>query len=146
MSNGNASQPPLRLIVAGGRNFLDYDVLSRVLQVWLARYAQESRKGDRPVIVISGHARGADTLGERFAREHGLGLEIYPADWKNQGKRAGFIRNSQMVATADAAVAFWDGASHGTLDTIRKMQAAGKDVTVYSYAGELLAWPTHTAL
>ena len=106
---------------------------SRVLQDWLARHAAT------PVIIISGHARGADTLGERFAREQGHGLEIYPADWDSFGKRAGFIRNSRMVAIADAAVAFWDGASHGTLDTIKKMQADNKPVTVFDYSGREMA-------
>ena len=130
MSIEHTNQPPLRLIVAGGRDFTNYAVLCTVLQAWLLQ------RGHERVIIISGHARGADALGERFAREQGHDLEIYPADWESFGKRAGLIRNSQMVAIADAAVAFWDVASHGTLDTIQKMQAAGKDVTVYSYAGE----------
>ena len=128
METGDTPKP-LRLIVAGGRDFTDYAVLCRVLQDWLARYA------DGPVTIISGHARGADTLGERFARERGHGLEIYPADWESFGKRAGFIRNSRMVAIADAAVAFWDGASHGTLDTIRKMRADNKPISVFDYGG-----------
>lgn len=127
--NANASQFPLRLIVAGGRDFTNYAVLCTVLQAWLSQHACG------PVIIISGHARGADTLGERLAREQGHGLEIYPADWESFGKRAGFIRNSQMVAIADAAVAFWDGASHGTLDTIKKMHAANKHVSVFDYSG-----------
>ena len=128
METGDTPKP-LRLIVAGGRDFTDYAVLCRVLQDWLARHAVG------PVIIISGHARGADTLGERFAREQGHGLEIYPADWESFGKRAGFIRNSRMVAIADAAVAFWDGASHGTLDTIRKMRADNKPISVFDYGG-----------
>lgn len=136
MNTENATRSPLRLIVAGGRDFADYGLLRGVLQDWLAQHAQDPHNGARPVMVVSGHARGADALGERFARELGLGLEVYPADWQALGKRAGFVRNSQMVAIADALVAFWDGASHGTLDTIRKMQAAGKPVAVYDYAGK----------
>ena len=121
---------PLRLIVAGGRDFSDYALLRAVLLEWLDAHRE------RPVIIVSGHARGADSLGERFARETGLGLEVYPADWDAHGKRAGFIRNSQMVAIADAAVAFWDGVSHGTLDTIRKMRSANTEIVVCGYDGK----------
>ena len=123
----------VRIIVAGGRDFADYAVLRDILGQHVRRHA-----GKR-IVIISGHARGADILGERFAREMGLALEIYPADWENLGKRAGFVRNSQMVATADALVAFWDGTSRGTLDTIKKMQAQGKPVAVYAYSGAPLA-------
>lgn len=58
------------------------------------------------VTIISGHARGADSLGERFASEHGLPTEIYPADWDKYGKSAGYIRNKQMSEIGDALIAF----------------------------------------
>lgn len=52
------------------------------------------------------------------------GDRIYEADWGKHGKAAGPIRNSKMIADADALVAFWDGKSRGTRDCI--LQAAGK--------------------
>ena len=70
------------------------------------------------IIIISGTARGADTLGEQYAREWGFKLQQFPADWKSCGKTAGIIRNVQMADNADALIAFWDGKSRGTAHMI----------------------------
>ena len=76
--------------------------------------------------VISGGARGVDELAERFAKEHHIPIEIHRPDWAAYGKAAGMIRNTDMVAAADAVIAIWDGKSRGTLDSINKAKAAGK--------------------
>lgn len=65
-------------------------------------------------LIISGGARGADKLGEQWAREFSKELRIMPADWDNFGKRAGYVRNEEMAKVATHLVAFWDGASKGT--------------------------------
>src|ERR1019366_3739515 len=65
-------------------------------------------------VVISGGARGVDTWAEQAARARGLEVIIFPALWHAYGKRAGFIRNRQIVESADKVVAFWDGLSKGT--------------------------------
>ena len=70
------------------------------------------------IVIISGAARGADTLGERYAHERGYAVEKYPADWNCDGKAAGPIRNAQMAKVADALIAFWDGNSRGTQNMI----------------------------
>lgn len=94
-----------RVIVAGSRDFRDYQLLSATLD----RICQ-----DKQVIIVSGQARGADSLGERYAREHGLEIDPHPADWNQYGKSAGFRRNEEMANCADMLVAFWDGHSRGT--------------------------------
>lgn len=65
------------------------------------------------VEIVSGTARGADRLGERFAHEFGCKLKQFPADW-SKGRQAGMLRNIEMGNYADALVAFWDGKSRGT--------------------------------
>lgn len=80
--------------------------------------------------VVSGGARGPDTIAETRAKERGLPTEILPADWDKHGKNAGFLRNSTIVKTSDWVVAFWDGNSHGTADTIRKAHTSHKPLTV----------------
>ena len=114
-----------RVIVAGGRDFDDYELLKKRLDVILMDYEN--------VEIVSGHAKGADMLGEKYAAEKGIPLTVFPADWKKYRIRAGFIRNSQMLEYAcgetPLVVAFWDGESHGTKDTIEK--AKEKDITVY---------------
>lgn len=70
------------------------------------------------VEIVSGTAKGADQLGERFAKEHNYQIKQFPADWNTYGKKAGYIRNKQMAEYADALVAFWNGESKGTKSMI----------------------------
>ena len=104
----------VRVIVAGSRDFSDYDLLSDILNSIVDAYIGSD------LTIISGTARGADSLGEHFASEKGLKLMRFPAQWEKYGKRAGYLRNEEMLryASADQAeallVAFWDGESKGT--------------------------------
>ena len=96
------------VIVAGGRDFKDYAYLKRKLDALLRRYNPDE------VAIVSGNARGADALGERYAKERGMRCDLFPADWDTHGKSAGYKRNKDMAEYADALVAFWDGSSKGT--------------------------------
>ena len=103
-----------KVIIAGTRDFVDY--------VLLCSFADEALAGMDDIEIVSGGARGADALGERYARERGHALKVFPADWKKWGRAAGPIRNGQMADYADALIAFWDGQSAGTRDMIRKAE------------------------
>jgi hypothetical protein len=125
-----------RYIVAGGRDFEDYALLESTLY-------HEILKHDwchlvRDVTIVSGTARGADSLGERFAKENGIQVDRYPAQWKNPdgstNRGAGPERNLTMALNADVLVAFWDGLSSGTRDMIHTALAHGLEVHVYRYA------------
>jgi len=102
-----------KVIVAGGREFNDYGLLCQTCDRFLAQKHQT-----HSIVIVSGAARGADTLGERYAQERGYSIEQYPADWEHAGKAAGFIRNAQMASVADALIAFWNGQSRGTAHMI----------------------------
>lgn len=99
-----------RVIVAGSRDFNDYNLLSSELDNFLA--------GKKNVTIISGTARGADRMGEQYAAEHGYKIDQFPAEWSKYHQGAGPIRNLEMVKTADAVVAFWDNQSTGTKNII----------------------------
>ena len=99
-----------RVVVAGSRNFNDYNKLSTELDKFLA--------GKKNVTIISGTARGADRMGEQYAAEHGYKIDQFPAEWSKYHQGAGPIRNLEMVKTADAVVAFWDNQSTGTKNII----------------------------
>lgn len=94
----------MRTIIAGSRTFVDYELMKFHLQNY--RFPITS--------IISGCAKGADSLGEQYAIEKGIPLEKYPANWNKYGKSAGYRRNEQMADVADALIAFWDGESKGT--------------------------------
>ena len=118
-----------RIIVAGGRSFQDYDLLKESLDKIVPQYEN--------VEIVSGHANGAAILGEQYAQEHGLPCSVFPAEWKKYGRRAGFIRNSQMLEYAakekPLVVAFWNGNSTGTKDTLYKAEQMGITRYVFGY-------------
>lgn len=117
--------PIFRVIIAGTRTFNDYDLL----QASCDRLLAEKRR-THAIVILSGTARGADSLGERYAHEHGYAVEKYPADWQRDGKAAGPIRNAQMAKVADALIAFWDGKSRGTKNMIETGKRKGLAVRV----------------
>ena len=83
----------------------------------------------RGTIVISGGARGVDSVAANMARFEGFQvIEIIP-NW-NDGHQAGYARNTLIAEECDRMVAFWDGESKGTKDSIEKCQALGKEVQV----------------
>ena len=100
-----------RVIIAGSRDFEDYQLLKSKADKYLSNVKDD-------VTVVCGLARGADTLGEKYARERKYEVAYYPADWTNLGKAAGYVRNEQMAKNADALIAFWDGKSVGTAHMI----------------------------
>ncbi|MDR3135180.1 MAG: DUF2493 domain-containing protein [Deltaproteobacteria bacterium] len=72
--------------------------------------------------IVSGLAKGVDTLAIEYANKRGIGLKMFPADWKRFGRSAGPRRNEEMARYADYGVAVWDGLSHGTKHMIRLME------------------------
>lgn len=117
-----------RVIIAGGREFQDYALLKEKCEYYLQNKLQTDT-----VVIVSGHASGADSLGERFAQEHGLQIELHPADWAKHGRAAGPIRNKEMAESADALIAFWDGQSRGTKNMIDTANAKGLKVAIVRY-------------
>lgn len=117
-----------RVIIAGGRNFKDYNLLKTKCDAFL-----EEKRKTHEVVVISGTASGADAMGERYAQERGLAVRRFPADWNQYGKAAGYIRNCQMADNADALIAFWDGRSRGTGNMIEIARKRNMPIRVAGY-------------
>lgn len=121
-----ADQPQttgIRLLVCGGRDFQDQDVVFAHL---------DTIRADRGVsCIIAGAASGADHLAYNWARDRGVDVLEFPADWKAHGRAAGPIRNRQMLAEGkpNEVVAFPGG--RGTADMIRAARAAGVPVWEY---------------
>lgn len=113
----------MRLLVCGSRGFASYSKLASTLDKIVSKVTED-------ITVISGTARGADTMAERWAEERGHQVSRHPADWGLHGLRAGMIRNQEMVDTATHVVAFWDGESRGTEHTILMAKNAGLPLRV----------------
>lgn len=115
------------IIVAGGRYFNDYSMLEKQLDVLF----QNLNKAD--LTIISGAAKGADSLAIRYADERGIKVIKMPANWELYKKAAGYKRNTEMAKIADGLVAFWDGESRGTAHMIKIMRDMDKKVVVVRY-------------
>lgn len=117
-----------KLIVAGGRDFNKVEVLAQsIIHLANGVYA------DKAVSIVTGMAKGADSLGYHFAIKHNVVTYKFPADWDQYGKRAGMIRNKQMGDFADGLLAFWDGQSRGTKQMIEYMRSLGKPTHIIHY-------------
>lgn len=114
-----------KVVVAGGRDFKDYDLLCQKLDHLL--------QNKQDIEIVSGNAMGADRLGERYAIEKGYTLIKFPADWTCRGKSAGPIRNRQMAEHCDAVVVFWNGVSRGSLNMIETAKELNKPVKIIRY-------------
>lgn len=117
-----------RVIIAGGRDFQNYQLLKAKCDAILA-----NKRQTHSIIIVSGTARGADFLGEVYAKKNGFRVERYPANWDSDGKAAGPIRNAQMADVADALIAFWDGRSRGTKNMIDVATSKGLLVRTVLY-------------
>lgn len=111
----------MKVIIAGGRDFDSYELLAKTM-----------KEINNVTEIVCGKARGADTLGEQWAKENNIPVTYFPALW-NLGRDAGIKRNHQMGDYADYLVAFWDGESRGTKDMIDYMKRLGKKGTVVTY-------------
>lgn len=120
--------------MCGGRDYDNRLQALDVLDAWVARYGV-------PELVISGGAVGADTWAAWWARQRGYPLKVFPADWARWGKRAGRIRNQQMLGEGKPShlVAFPGGV--GTQDMVGRAGAAGLAICQVSLGGTLMPMP-----
>jgi hypothetical protein len=122
----------MRLAIVGGREFSDYALLEERVLAFVEKHGIDDPAN---LVVLSGRARGADQLGERFASDYAVKVEFFIPNWDKFGKRAGFIRNELMADASTHVLAFWDGASRGTYHMINYSQSKGKLVEVVRYEG-----------
>lgn len=113
-----------RIAIVGSRDFPSADVVGAFV-----------RSLPPGTVVVSGGARGVDHWAEEAARRCGLRTKVFHADWDTHGRRAGPIRNAEIVAAADRLVAFWNSRSRGTLNTILSAQAAELPILIFDAAG-----------
>ncbi len=108
----------MKVAVIGSRTFDDYELV------------KETLSNIDITLLVSGGAKGADSLGERYANENNIETLIFKPDWKKYGPSAGPLRNTDIVNNADTIIAFWDNESRGTKDSITKAEKLGKEVII----------------
>jgi hypothetical protein len=115
----------LKVIVAGGRDFENYDLLTQKLDKLF------SQRDD--VVIASGMARGTDSLAVKYAEARKLKLSEFPAKWDKHGRTSGYRRNIDMAKFADACVCFWNGKSPGTQHMIDTARRYGLKLRIINY-------------
>lgn len=111
----------MKTILAGSREGITYDNVLKAMETcpWT------------PTEIVSGKARGVDTLGEKWAKENDIPIKEFRADWNKHGGIAGILRNEEMGKYADALVAVWDGESKGSKHMIDYATKKGLKIHIH---------------
>ena len=112
----------MKVIIAGSRGITDIKLVEEAIR----------DSGFEITEVVSGCARGVDSLGESWAATHGISVKKFPAKWEENGKKAGYLRNIEMAKYADALIAIWADSSPGTKHMIKAAQDRSLKVHVRS--------------
>jgi hypothetical protein len=133
----------VRVIIAGSREFNDYELLCKKCHEIFHKLSEEGlltgniNNDIRNIEIVSGTANGADKLGEQFAKEYSIKIKRFPADWDTYGKSAGYKRNEQMAKYAKedngVLIAFWNETSKGTKHMIDLANKYGLRAEVVKY-------------
>ena len=91
--------------------------------------AHNVQAGD--LVIVSGKAKGPDTIAEEWALTHQVATKIFPANWDEYGKSAGYIRNADIVKECDRLICFWDGKSKGAMHSYNLAKRVGKATTLF---------------
>jgi hypothetical protein len=111
----------MRVIIAGSRHCKDLNILKLAI----------SNSPFDITEVVSGGAKGVDTMGEEWAKRNGIPVKIFPANWSKYGRGAGPIRNAEMANYADALIAIAYSGSRGTRNMIQHAMNKGLEVHVH---------------
>ena len=117
-----------RVVIAGCRDYNNYEKARLFIDRCISNIVK-----DNNIIIVSGGAQGAYTIGERYAKEKGFKIERYPADWEKYGRSAGPRRNKQMAEISDYVICFWNGKSKGTKSLIDFTKRANKPLRIIYY-------------
>jgi hypothetical protein len=123
----------MKVIIAGSRGITDYGILCKAIK--------ESQFDEDQGItsIISGLAKGPDSLGRLYGKYFNIPVIDMPANWDSDGKAAGFIRNQAMANLCDhedALIAIWGGVSKGTSDMVNR--AKKRNMKIFIYQMEIL--------
>lgn len=110
--------------VVGCRHYTNYIAISNILQD-VFKIAQNK------YTIVTGDASGVDFLARQYAKQHHIACASFEANWDKFGKSAGPIRNKKIVKACDELIAFWDGISKGTKNSIKFAIDMKKPIHIY---------------
>lgn len=123
----------MKVIIAGSRNIPEKLSEELVDTILTSLFKDLNIKVTE---VVSGTARGGDKIGEAWAYFNAIPVKKFPANWDKYGKRAGYLRNSEMAEYGEMLVAIWDGSSKGTKHMIDLADKKGVKVSIIMFNPE----------
>lgn len=129
-----AFQKDFYLLIAGSRTYENYDEMKEKTDYMLSTKVSQGFN----IHIVSGGARGADSLAKRYAQEYGYQYHEFPADWHTYGKSAGYVRNREMHVFISqfpfrGVLCFWDGQSKGTAHNFELCKSYNNPLRIYKY-------------
>jgi hypothetical protein len=119
----------MKLAIVGSRSFTDFDLFKSKIDEFI--FQNVINKKD--IIIISGGAKGTDSLAKRYAIENDIEIIEYLPDWNLYGKSAGMVRNMDIVKNCDKLIAFSCNNSKGTEHSIQEARKLNKDVIIFRF-------------
>lgn len=120
----------MRVCIVGSRNFESYPILEHIVSTYFIE------KRINVTEIVSGGARGADSLAEKFAFQYKIPFNLFVAQWEELGKSASVMRNKEMAKYSDIFIIFWDGFSKGTNNMINEVKKLRKTYVIYNFNGD----------
>ena len=119
----------MKIAIIGSRTLTP--LFYETMRDYILTCMKDNHPDDKIEEVISGGARGADALGEKFSLDVlKKPCTVFPAEWEKYGRSAGYRRNSLIINAADVVFAFWDGVSNGTKHSIELAVNSKKPVYI----------------
>ncbi len=107
----------MKIAIIGSRNLTKVD---------LSKYIPKS-----VTEIVSGGAKGIDTLATKYAENNNLRLTVFLPEYEKYSQAAPLKRNNKIIEYSDEVIAFWDGKSKGTEYVIKKCKKLNKKITVH---------------
>jgi hypothetical protein len=124
---GTPKTKKMRLAISGWRGMTTRDhlpIFQQAMEDLIVTHNQI------PVLVITGGARGADAMGEQWAKDHDIELKVLTPEYSKYGSKAPLLRNTEIVRECTHLLAFPHASGSGTQDAIRKAMKTDKIVSV----------------
>jgi len=124
--NKNTNDDEMKVAIVGSRSISDQMFVETLFNCFVYIFG-------KPTKIISGGARGIDSFGAEFAGTNKIELQVFRPDWSKYGKKAGFIRNEDIIKNCDICLAIWDGYSMGTKHDLELCEQYKKDLVLFNY-------------
>lgn len=127
----------LTIVVSGSRDYTNYPQFKSGMEIVISEWQYKLGLSKLEMILFHGGAKGTDLMADRWAKENGIEIKSFPADWKDfsnpcirkfkgdyeYNAMAGVKRNEKMIKEAIKSenivfIAFWKNESKGTLNAI----------------------------